>query len=155
MNDEVVVQGRKPSPFWLVVGLFVVLGTVGSSIYVRWFARPSPVLGAHLAEVARQPAGTTIDFSAEIEGEWDTMHVFAPYTSEAEVERRIGFVWSGTARSRMCYDDAWQLVLFVQHDHVTGAADIGRALVAPSVAIPRADAKFVVKDGALHWVGEK
>lgn len=155
MSTPQPVPARRPSPFWLVLGLLIVVGTIGSSVYVRWFSRPSPVLGAHLAEVAKQAAGTKIDFSAEIDGTWDTMHVITPYTSEADIEKQLGFVWSGAQRSRAMKDDRWQLVVFADHERVVGAADIGRELIAPKVAIPRAQAKFVVQDGALHWVGEK
>ncbi|MCC7396899.1 MAG: hypothetical protein IT455_07505 [Planctomycetes bacterium] len=155
MSAPELVTARKPSPFWLVLGLLIVVGTIGSSVYVRWFSRPSPVLGAHLAEVAKQPEGTTIDFSAEIDGTWDTMHVITPYTSEADIEKRLGFVWSGAKRSRAMNDDRWQLVVFADHERVVGAADIGRELIAPKVAIPRAQAKFVVEQGTLRWIGAK
>jgi hypothetical protein len=137
---------------WLGIGLAVAVGIVGSAIYARLHRAPDLRLSEHLATLVKGAEGVVLDFDREIDGPWDTLHVFGPYTPSADVDRQLGFAWGGAADSRSAGYDESQLVVFVEGQQVRAQADIGRELIAPAGPVPRAKAKFVVRGGALRLV---
>lgn len=148
MNEE----QAKPRWIWLGIGLAIAAGVVGSTIYARLYRSPVLQLDEHLATLAKGADGVVFDFDREIDGPWDTLHVFAPYTPSADVDRQLGFAWGGAAGSRSAGADEWQLAVFVAGQQVTAQVDIGRELIAPTGPVPRGKAKFVVRGGALRLV---
>jgi hypothetical protein len=69
------------------------------------------------AEVARGD-GVSLDMQQVIREEWDRLHVYAPYTMPAKVERDLGFSWPTARAVRIKERDDITLLVFVRDGQV-------------------------------------
>ena len=88
---------------------------------------------------------------------WDRMFVFTPYTSQEEIERRLGFRWPDIHRTRIWMDDAVVLVVFVRGDSVVAWHDEPRSLDLNGITRPEPyppdSARFVVDSAPANGPG--
>ena len=63
--------------------------------------------------------------------EWETVHIFVPYTDDATILRTLGINWSGARNNRLYDSDSYALLVFVKD----GA-------VVRSVYLPRNEADY-------------
>lgn len=71
-----------------------------------------------LIETVKKGIGTVFLMRDITPFEWDRMYVFQPYTTSAEINRRLGFEWSGAKSSGIEMFDSIKLLVFVKDKEV-------------------------------------
>jgi hypothetical protein len=61
---------------------------------------------------------TTLDLSAAAPFEWDAVYFFQPYSAQSTIEQAIGCSWPDYDKSGIGYNEAFSLVLFMNHGDV-------------------------------------
>lgn len=134
--------------------MLVLLAVLAGRFYWQQ-RRNEPSVAARLATYGSDSApGTVVDLALLVPATWDTVHVFGPYTSSADVDAQLGFPWGGGAAARIASSDGAQLLVFTLGKQVVAHHDIARVLIAPARPIPRAKARFVAGAGGLTWQGD-
>ena len=61
---------------------------------------------------------TTLDLPATAPFEWDAVYFFQPYSAQSTIEQAIGRSWPDYDKSGTGYNEAFSLVLFMNHGDV-------------------------------------
>lgn len=94
---------------------------------------------------------TSFDFAAaDPTFSWDRMHVFGPYSGQADVEKELGFRWSDYGRTTIGSSDGVVLLVFVRdgkvvywYEHPRDAGDL--APLDNDQGYTRTEAKFAIE----------
>jgi hypothetical protein len=120
---------------------------------------PLLFLSISCSEIGKAPkrvftfSGSTIDLSTEIEGDWDKVCLFTPYSSNQEAERLIGFEFDIESKSNIYELDSITLFLVVKRRQVIDYFEVPRNSIDFSAreadCYPREKAWFnIVTDSA-------
>ena len=61
---------------------------------------------------------TTLDLSAAAPFEWDAVYFFQPYSAQSTIEQAIACPWPDYEKSGIGYNEAFSLVIFMNHGDV-------------------------------------
>jgi hypothetical protein len=119
-------------------------------------AQPDSELQQRIVDAVSDGDGTVIRMSDLAEFEWDRFHVFTPYTSYAEIDRRLGFHWADAKSTGIHQLDSFNLLVFTQNSEVTGYVELPRNhgdffRIKREEGFSRETATFVVR---LETIGE-
>ena len=123
---------------------------------------PPSSLREQLARVRQAGAGVVIDLAQAVRGDWDTVVVLQPYTSDAQSDSVLGHAWRSRELSVVKSTDMYNLLVFLKDGRVRYAELLERSLgdfccVEGTGRYAREDAEFVavVEGGGfgLRWCG--
>jgi hypothetical protein len=96
----------------------------------------------------------TIDFAAETSFAWDRLFIFHCYSSQANVEKALGFRWPGFRHATIDLSDSVHLVVFMNEGGIAYWYEQPRTIdmseIANEVGYLRTDAKFSIE--RTDWV---
>lgn len=92
--------------------VFLALATV----VIAWWSRPAARIARDLSSCSSQAVGSLVNFAEIAPFEWERMFVFSPYTSHEQIERSLGFPWSGVESTSIDLNDSVNLIVF-SRDH--------------------------------------
>lgn len=131
----------------------VLVGTIWFLITSRASA-PGGVTGIEIAVADGQ---TLVDLrEVARETAWETMYVFWPYDSEAEVDRVLGWHWPHSGELALDASESFTWLVLVKGRDVVGLARLPRNLLEIDLGgghgpIARNDAVFTVTEGKRGW----
>jgi len=101
---------------------FVVVGVLAAALGLGCAVMGNPVVAIHNRELRKavtSVSGTgTVSLNEVVPFDWDTLYTFSPYTSEAEIEKAIGFR-SGSIQETV--SEGMVQLLFVKDKAVTAS----------------------------------
>ena len=80
-------------------------------------------LSAELRRLSASERGGDFDLAAITQFDWDRFYVFPAYSWPELVNRELGFIWVGGAKSATLSQDRYQLLVFVKGQRVVLWAD--------------------------------
>src|SRR3982751_5557387 len=100
-------------------------------------------------ESAVASGATSFDFAADPTLAWDRMFVFDCYSSQAEVEKALGFKWAEFSQTTIASSDGVVLVTFIQNGKVVDWYEQPRLIdlswLANDIGYSRAEARFKIE----------
>ncbi|MFD2611477.1 hypothetical protein [Paenibacillus gansuensis] len=123
----------KKIPILICLAIVVVGGVLYGNL--RKEAGEKQTLQQNLVKVIESKQSSkevvAIDFNQITSFSWDKLYIFTPYTSEAVINKQLGFRWSKAGILK--YSDSFDLIVFVKGEKVV-----------QYVKLPRTNGQFIV-----------
>lgn len=136
---------RRGGRLILWVFLLLALGVLAWGLIIRLYGASST---QSRLESAVASGATSFDFAADATIAWDRMYVFDCYSSQASVEKSLGFQWPDFRKTSIESSDGVLLVVFVRNREVVGwyeqprSIELGR--LANGKGYSRSEAQFTI-----------
>lgn len=81
-----------------------------------------------LAQTSLQRTNPVVSFERVTSFEWDSVFIFRPYTTVANIKQQIGYDWGAAKDTGIDMSDSFHLVVFVENGKVVKHLQFNRSL---------------------------
>ena len=108
---------------------FVAVTLLGAMIYMFMRSQGQIGLAGQIAdgiETAVSTNTTQINMTELTDFAWDSVYIFAPYTTAEQINQTLGFTWPEAASSAIINQDDITLLVFVENGRVVDHVEFSR-----------------------------
>jgi hypothetical protein len=116
---------KKSKPLLAIV----FIGLIGIAVYFFISRQMQPTLAEKLADEIEQVAtngNEQIDIANLTNFTWDSLYIFAPYSTPEQINHTLGFTWSEASPSAISLHDDISLLIFVNNGRVVEDVEFRR-----------------------------